>query len=392
MPDVGFRLFGDSVELERAVKRGKANVEDLHGEIRHVNRTFKMLGELAGGLGIMEIFKSAAEDAVKMRENAEKMGRALSDAEQSAVDFGSGFSFIAKSIENLPKDFIRGFAIVGGAIGDVINRIRFGNEAAADFTKSEKGAMEAILRIERARAAAIDEGTAALERSAAKNKETTTLSEKNRTDEAAQWLNNQNSQKQIQILLSAQAGLEAMIASDATDALDREKMKANLIKVQNDLKEKQGKIEDDAKKKSEKDKADKTKRTEGEKRISDAQGEVSKARTNLETAQNDRSSLTLEELAGKSQFSAGVSVDIGNQGKTAREVLDIQTQANAARVAGDVEGSKSLFSKADELRGGLTALKSGERDPMGTYKAALKDSEEKLEAIKIAVSGKFIAQ
>lgn len=392
MPDIGFRLFGDSVEIERAVKRGKVSVQGLDQEIKAVNKTMGLLGKLGTGLGIVTLFQSAADDAMKMRAEAEKTGRALSDAEKSVADFGSGFSFATESIKNLPKDFIRGFAILGGAIGDVINRIRFGKEANAEFAKSEQGAAEAILKLEKARAAAIDEGTAALDRSSAKNKETLSLAEKNRVSEAAQWMEGQSSQKQIEILLTTQAGLQQMIASAATDSLDREKMKADLVRVQNDLKKKQGEIEDDNKKKAEKSKVEKEKRAVADKQVSSAQGDVAKARTNLETAQNDRSSMTLEELAGKSSFSAGVSVEVGAQGRTAREVLNIEAQAKAARLAGDVEGSKSLFGKADELRGGLGLLKSGERDPMGGLKSALKESEEKLGEIAAAVKGKFLSQ
>ena len=119
-----------------------------------------------------------------------------------------------------------------------------------------------------------------------------------------------------------------------------------------------------------------------------AQAGVGKASSDLATAQEDRGKMSLQELAGISQFSPGVSIDTEAQGSKAREVLDMQQKAEEARKAGDSTGAAEMLSRADEMKGGLSALKSSERaDPFEAYKQALKTSEDQLKAINDKLAG-----
>jgi hypothetical protein len=119
-----------------------------------------------------------------------------------------------------------------------------------------------------------------------------------------------------------------------------------------------------------------------------AQAGVARAGANLAEAQEDRGKMTLQELASVSKFSPGVSMEAAGQKDKAQEVLDLQQKAETARKGGDASGAIEMFSRADEMKSGLTALKSGERaDPMAAMKNALKESEDQLKAINAKFAG-----
>lgn len=123
------------------------------------------------------------------------------------------------------------------------------------------------------------------------------------------------------------------------------------------------------------------------------QADVNEARQNLQNFGEDRGKLTLAELAGIGQHQFGVPVEIDNQSRTAREIQDIQKKAEEARLSGRSDDATALLDQADKLKGGLSALTSGEReDPAKALKKALETSELELADINKTLAGKFANQ
>lgn len=154
-----------------------------------------------------------------------------------------------------------------------------------------------------------------------------------------------------------------------------EKRKGDLIKAEGDIDE------------------EKAKRDELLIKRGRAVRDIDENRTDLANAVEDRGKLTLTELANIGRFSTGTSADVANQSEAARQVLDLQRQAEEARLGGRAEDAIALLAQADKLKGGLTALNSGERaDPFAAYKKALSKSEEELADINKQLKGKFVNQ
>lgn len=118
--------------------------------------------------------------------------------------------------------------------------------------------------------------------------------------------------------------------------------------------------------------------------------DVDERRTDLTNAQQDRGKLSLVELANLSPFGVGTSIDAANQSGSARQALDLQKKAEEARLSGRSDDAQALLAQADKLKGGLSALNSGEReDPFKQLKKALLTSEEQLTDINKKLTGKF---
>lgn len=118
--------------------------------------------------------------------------------------------------------------------------------------------------------------------------------------------------------------------------------------------------------------------------------DVDERRGDLEDARQDRGKLSLVELANVSPFGAGSSIDAASQSGSAREALELQRKAEEARLGGRSEDAQALLAQADKLKGGLSALKSSEReDPFKQLKKALQTSEEQLADINKKLVGKF---
>lgn len=123
------------------------------------------------------------------------------------------------------------------------------------------------------------------------------------------------------------------------------------------------------------------KRAQIAQRIVDLQKEVGEDRSKLSDAKNDRGRLSLEELAKVGPFQFGADAGAIGEGSKARDIQDILRKAEEARGGGRIDEANSLFTRADSMREGLGSLKSDERDPFKAMKDALKDSEDKLQKI-----------
>lgn len=173
--------------------------------------------------------------------------------------------------------------------------------------------------------------------------------------------------------------IQDLLKGTALSGEGQEKWKQILEKRKGDLIRAEGDIDE------EKSRRDEMKIKQGR-----AVRDVVESRDNLAAAVEDRGKLTLAELANIGAFQAGVSTDVSNQSNTARDVLELQRQAESARLGGRADDAIALLAQADKLKGGLSALTSGERaDPFKAYKEALKKSEEELTAINNSLKGKY---
>jgi hypothetical protein len=161
-----------------------------------------------------------------------------------------------------------------------------------------------------------------------------------------------------------------------------EKRKGDLIKATDDVAAAQKKADEEA-----------ARRAELLEKRRRAAVEVSEKQTDLSNAIGDRGKLSLAELANIPTFSSGVSVDVAGQSSAARQVLDLQKQADDARLSGRAEDAVGLLDQADKIKSGLTSLNSSERaDPFESYKKALAASEQTLSDIDKQLAGKFTNQ
>lgn len=113
----------------------------------------------------------------------------------------------------------------------------------------------------------------------------------------------------------------------------------------------------------------------------------------------DRSKASLGELASFSQFGVGVSSDAGAAGAKARDILEIERQANEARMRGDVSGAEEGFTRAGALRNDLVKsgfAKSTEGDPQDEVVKEINklntDLSEVLEEIRSIEEKKYVSQ
>lgn len=114
-----------------------------------------------------------------------------------------------------------------------------------------------------------------------------------------------------------------------------------------------------------------------------ARARIANLEAGLKTAKEDRSRLTLEELAALDpRFASG---RFQQEILTAQRIQDLEVEANA--FAGrNTPYSERLFGQADQLRSGLTSLTSRERDPWGDMGKSISESRDLLESIEAALT------
>lgn len=377
MIGIGFRLFADASEFERGVVKAKSSVRALDSEMKVVEKTMNVFAKASGAFGIVAAFSSAISHAQELRDKSRETGVEIGKYTESLARYGDSL------------DSIKTTAL--GWVGSFLGSITRSYEMLGDMLRGDDGDIDAIRRQDAQNEKRWKFNDANLKA----QKEITKLNRDDAYDRA-------NTQEKITMLANENVHLQEMMDKMSETDVRRTEIKVQMAKNiaemnKQDLevqKEKNKKVEESvashnelmALKRQEKEEDAKAQKTLGA-----AKRDFGKSFEKIETAKTDRSSMTLQELANLSPFSAGVGVDASNQSRTARDIMDIESKADKARKSGDVEGAKSLFSKADEMRGGLTALKSTERDP-GGYKAALKESEEKLKEIADSLKGKFLSQ
>lgn len=118
------------------------------------------------------------------------------------------------------------------------------------------------------------------------------------------------------------------------------------------------------------------------------------AQKELDAATGDRSKMRLTELASVGRFQVGAGAQAQEQGAEARRALQLEQDAETARLGGDRGKAESLFGQADQIRKSLVsqgALKT-EEAPMKAIVDKIETSNKLLDAIQGALKGKFVAQ
>jgi hypothetical protein len=373
MPSVGFRLYADTTALER----GLAEMDSSTGKLKSA---FGNLGGLLRGTfaatavyALIKAHKDAIERAQAHREKMLALGQAVDLNTAAVARYGDAL----KALKTGAIDLVMGaltkslglYTRAGANIG----------EMGVYLFKGEKG-MRNIETSEAAEAKRVS-----LERGMGAAKELGEFREKTTMEEAAP-------EQKINLLLADNIRLygERAKFERGTKEYDErqlaiEKNNAELRKVDAAI---QKKTAEDA------EKSGKTIAEQIERQIDlldqkhEAEADVSSRRGALETAQADRGKMTLEELASVTAFGVGTGSDARTQSSTARSVLDLQQKAEEARSGGRADEAIGLLSRADELKAGLSALKSTDReDPLKAYKEALAESEKRLASIDSKLGG-----
>lgn len=383
MPDVGFRLFGDSVQLERAVKSGKNSVMGLDATIRGVNKTMSALRRVTGILAIVAMFSAATSRAQELRDAAKASGEAIGGNTAAAARLGDSIDALKKYGTDFAISMVGGYQrIVEASTNWLLNLVGL-KEAFDDEKMSVENLAALEDKIAKQREANFDAQAEDLKKHEQRMKEAGVLAKENNAADAKAWLEKQDAARQIEILRKAEVGLQQQIKSGTLGVLELEEARQALTKTQNDLKKKQGKIDETNNKANEeamkKAEAAAEKQAQRAKELKAAQDHVAALKSEKNQTDADASKMTLQQLASKSSFSAGVSVDVGAGGAKAREIFELEKKRDELAAAGDSAGAAELSGKIKEGRAGLgNLIKSNEATPTAAADRQMADAQSRV--------------
>jgi hypothetical protein len=369
MPDVGFRLFGDSSLFERAVARSKGSIKQLDDDVKGAQKTLGGLARAAApAAAIAGAFYKASQWARELRAEAEKSGRALDENVAAGARLADNFDSLGKSIKG-------GFATaVGFVTKQVENLVYKASGIDADAFRAELDANEKRQKFA-ADARKTDEAIAKIKKDAA-------FAEADSAEKLNMLFADKfKLQKEMDALAETDIKRNAIREQIARIDIDTAKQEAKFqdeknkkkieeIELQNEIVELRKQEAAEAKKAAEA-------RTAQEKKVGAAQG-------NLDAFKKDRSAMSLQELANISPFAVGVDSDTAQKASAARDILSTESEAEKLRKAGDQAGADSLFSKADQMREavvGKGGVKSGEGSATAALEKALKEELTVLQSI-----------
>lgn len=407
MPDVGFRLFGDSSLFERAVSRSKGSIKQLDDDVKGAQKTLGGLARAAApAAAIAGAFYKASQWARELRAEAEKSGQAIDSNVAAGARLADNFDALGKSIKVgfatavgfVTKQLENAVYAISGLDGDAFRAEMENNEKRAKFAASTKASDEAIAKKRKEAAYAEADSNAKInllfEDNLKLQKEMDGLAE---TDVKRNALREQIEENNLKIRAEDKK-LQAESAKHAKEIAEAEKEaaeagekayfegltdEAKLIELKRqilDLEDQQHivgldrlevlKLEAAEQEKIAQAIALQKKVEQDRARIDQQKTKVSVAESNIEAFKKDRASMTLQELANISPFAVGVSTDTADRGAKAREILGLEGDANKRRLAGDVAGADELFSKADQMREAVVG-KGGVKSSEGSATAAL---------------------
>jgi rubrerythrin len=375
VPDVGFRLFGDSSIFERAVGRSKGAIKGLDDDVKGAQKTLGGLARAAApAAAIGAAFYKASKWAQELRDEAQKSGKALDDNVAAGARLGDTFDSIGKGVKS-------GFATaVGWATKQVENLVykmagldpdafraeQDAVEKRAKFSEDAKKTDEAIAKLRKESAYASADGNEKINTLLADN-----LKLQHEMDALAETDLKRNDLREQMARNLIKMGEEDKKLQD-----DKNKKKIEEVELQNEIVALRKEEAAEAKKAAEA-------RAAQEKRVAGAQG-------NLDSFKKDRASMSLQELANLSPFAVGVSSDLNEKSSKARDILGLESEANKRRASGDIAGADELFSKADSMRDALaggSGVKSSEASATAKLQEALKAELTELQAINKKLGG-----
>lgn len=391
MPEigVGFKLFADTTAIERGVVRLNKGVRDLNSEVGLVKKTIGTIGNAIAASGVVQGFSSAISSAQALRDAAKENGTALDSATDALARYGDTWDTIKNSVADFGRGVLGGIVQFGEAIGEAVgNGVSLGEayKRNNDLRQSEINLSQTLKRIDQARVVLAKEQDEQIARQVKSRERLLKLIQEAGDLEEKNWMENLSSAQKMRFFESLRETSKGLLNSP--NASEEQRAGAR-IAIQNA----QAQINKLITEKIDSDNEAKELRKQ-EKR---EQKELAKDRvvavdqvTSDRNALTDRSKLSLAELAAISPFAAGVDSRLSDAGSKAREVMDLEKQANDKRLTGDFAGSQDLLGRAGGIREALVsqgAIKSSDSDPAVALKKALKTSEDALVSIDKKIAG-----
>jgi hypothetical protein len=375
MPSIGFRLFADTTAFERGLASAEGSTKSFRGVVGNLGGFIKGTFVATAVIALGTAIKSAVNHAQEMRDESLKTGQAIDLNTAAMARFGDAILGAKAGVKGLTEALITN--LLGGLnrIGEAQGRALITNLDALGITKGAVGRMRYN--------EGVDQNVAVLEAGMAAAKKLGEFRKKAAFDAAAD-------DKKINLLLvdnfrlsELQHGLGRETAAWKEKQLAIEENNAKLhevdLAIQKRTAEEGKNLTDQIEKQI--DLLDKKHRADDARaaKKKTAEDAVATGEGDLATAQADRGKMTLGELAEVSPFAFNVPAEVTAQSSSAKESRRLLEQGEAARKAGRADEANDYFSQSDQMKSGLTALKSSERaDPFQAYKAALKESEDQL--------------
>lgn len=279
------------------------------------------------------------------RERLERgMGRSVAEEKPGWLDA------TLKAIAEAPLPT----AIRGAAMAGLMNRRQTRGEVR-DLAQQEADikARMRMFEIEDEMTAVQNKQGAAREKYAAATIELNRMQEENRMAQMT-------SEQKLLALEEKRRDIQATIAlsgdDDLTLARELERLKSKILGVERQI--------------SEENKRQREEEEKARKAVEEAQAQRTKAAADLAKQKKDRSALTIQQVA------AGEYQVTQTQRAQAREVIRLEEQAKRQRATGfEAEAAKST-ERALSLRQRIGSLASGEADPMGQLREALRESQK----------------
>lgn len=152
---VGFRFFAKTDEMVAGMRNAgeeakalKRTLGDTFGE----SSVWKNLTTIGLGTTIIRGLMSAAENAQKLRDEAEKVGKTVDGSTLSVARLGDAFDLLKKVGTDASIYLVSKLTTMGEGIASIINRVRGISEAQEEAAmRAAKGAEEAEKRLAKAR-------------------------------------------------------------------------------------------------------------------------------------------------------------------------------------------------------------------------------------------------
>jgi hypothetical protein len=152
---VGFRFFAKTDELAAGLRQAgeegkqlKRTLGDTFGE----SSVWKNLTAVGIGTTLIRGFVLATENAQKLREEAERLGKPVDYATASVARLGDAFDQAKQFGADSATFILSGYTLIGDEVGKLINRVRGVTEAQEVYAeRAAKAAEEAEKRLAKAR-------------------------------------------------------------------------------------------------------------------------------------------------------------------------------------------------------------------------------------------------
>lgn len=344
-----------------AFTKGLASANNAIKDVKKGLREFDVgngLKQALGIGGIIAAFRSAITNAQELRDEADKIGKAVDSGTRSVAELGDAIAKIGGGFKNALTEGLSFFTRIGDKARQFFQGVTQDQEDAARkmVATTGKAADEAEARLKAAREANSPEKQAAAQEKLDKKKMESAV-------------RGTDAQKKLANLVNEGAALEEKKAKAGKNTVAYKEAEAALLQNNMDMTEAAAAMDKEAK-----DKGDKK----------------TKERSKL----LDKVGLTVEELAAQDVggFTAGNDPRL-----QARKALKLESQARAMGERGDIKQALSLQGQAEGIRKGLSGVSAESKvltpdSARVAFQDALKDTNTNLKDLEKAVAGIIKAQ